>query len=73
MGYASSTHAKREMSCRADFSTVELAVADDEDLNWNQVAFAKLALPPKQKEIVLALTEAHVSRDAEGTHEVGRV
>lgn len=51
------------MFLAANIRTVELAVADVEDISWNELAFTKLALPPKQKEIIQAMTEAHINRD----------
>ena len=45
----------------------EFAVADIKDINWNPTAFAQLAIPTKQKEVIQALAEAHTSRETEHT------
>ena len=45
----------------------EFAVADIKEINWNPAAFAQLAIPTKQKEVVQALAEAHTSRETEYT------
>jgi len=45
----------------------EFAVADIKDINWNPAAFAQLAIPAKQKEVIQALAEAHTSRETEHT------
>ena len=46
----------------ADIRVVELAVSDIQDICWNELAFTKLALPTKQKEVIQAMTEAHINR-----------
>ncbi|KAI4176452.1 MAG: hypothetical protein LQ343_000988 [Gyalolechia ehrenbergii] len=43
----------------------EFAVADIQDINWNPVAFAQLAIPTKQKEVIQALAEAHTGRETQ--------
>ncbi len=45
----------------------EFAVADIKDINWNPAAFAQLAIPAKQKEVIQALAEAHIGRETEYT------
>jgi hypothetical protein len=40
----------------------EFAVAGIKDIEWNPAAFAQLAVPSKQKEVIQALAEAHTSR-----------
>jgi len=45
----------------------EFAVADIKDINWNPAAFAQLAIPTKQKEVIQALAEAHTSRETDHT------
>lgn len=45
--------------------TAEFAVADIQDINWNPVAFAQLAIPTKQKEVIQALAEAHTGRETQ--------
>ena len=47
--------------------TAEFAVADIKDINWNPAAFAQLAIPSKQKEVIQALTEAYTSRGPDYT------
>ena len=37
------------------------------DINWNPAAFAELAIPTKQKEVIQALAEAHTSRENDHT------
>lgn len=45
----------------------EFAVADIKDIDWNPAAFAQLAIPTEQKEVIQALAEAHTSRETEHT------
>ena len=40
----------------------EFAVVDIKNIDWNPSSFARLALPPEQKEVIQALAEAHTSR-----------
>ena len=37
------------------------------DINWNPAAFAELAIPNKQKEVIQALAEAYISRETDHT------
>ncbi|KAL9629107.1 MAG: hypothetical protein Q9164_007019, partial [Protoblastenia rupestris] len=45
----------------------EFAVVDIVDISWNPAAFAQLAIPSKQKEVIQAHAEAHISRGSNYT------
>lgn len=41
---------------------MEFAVANISDISWNPLPFQPLAIPPKQKKLIQALTTSHMSR-----------
>ena len=41
---------------------VEFAVADITAITWNALLFDHLAIQPKKKKLILALTKSHVSQ-----------
>jgi len=42
--------------------TVELALADINEIDWNEVALDDLQMPAKKKKALQALSEAHAKR-----------
>ena len=51
-----------ETTTRLTPCVAEFAVADIKNISWNPAAFAQLSIPSKQKEVIQALAEAHISR-----------
>lgn len=46
---------------------MEFAIVDIKDIDWNPTSFAQLAIPSRQKEVIQALAEAHISRGSDCT------